>query len=78
MWDTCSPPLLLTCLCTCLSARRFAKLVAGRQPDELALVVQRIRAFNAADLATDSKRKLQVRAGSRRARAYVPVLSCHC
>lgn len=42
----------------------FAKLVNGRPAEQLALAVQRIRMFNAAALATDSKRKLQVRAHS--------------
>jgi hypothetical protein len=36
--------------------------VAGRPAEQLTLAVQRIQAFNAAALATDHKRQLQVRA----------------
>jgi nucleolar protein 14 len=43
----------------------FAALVGGRPPEELALAISRIRAFNAAALATDNKRQLQVRCGAR-------------
>ena len=43
----------------------FQRLVAGRSAADLATAVTRIRAFNAATLATDSKRKLQVWGGAR-------------
>ncbi|WIA18434.1 hypothetical protein OEZ85_009894 [Tetradesmus obliquus] len=42
------------------SYAEFAALVGGRPAQQLALAVQRIRVYNAAALATDSKRKLQV------------------
>jgi nucleolar protein 14 len=42
------------------SYAEFAALVDGRPVEQLQLAVQRIRVFNAAALATDSKRKLQV------------------
>jgi hypothetical protein len=42
------------------SYQAFARLVGGRPPEELVLAVARIRAFNAAALATDNKQKLQV------------------
>ncbi len=42
------------------SYEEFARLVAGRPSDQLTLAVQRIMAFNAAALATDHKRQLQV------------------
>ena len=38
----------------------FAALVAGRPPGDLAAIVSRIRAANAAALAADSRRGLQV------------------
>ena len=40
---------------------KFQKLVEGRPPDQLALAIQRIRAFNSSELASENKRKLQVR-----------------
>lgn len=40
--------------------REFLSLVGGRPADELQLAIQRIRTFNAAAMATDNKRKLQV------------------
>lgn len=43
------------------SYEEFAALVGGRPAEQLRLAVQRIQAFNAAALATEHKRKLQVR-----------------
>lgn len=40
--------------------QEFLSLVGGRPADELQLAIQRIRTFNAAAMATDNKRKLQV------------------
>jgi nucleolar protein 14 len=45
------------------SYAEFAALVGGRPAQQLELAVQRIRVYNAAALATDSKRKLQVNWG---------------
>ncbi len=39
--------------------------VRGRPPEHLTLAVQRVRAFNAAELAGGAKKKLQVRGSSR-------------
>lgn len=47
------------------SYEKFAALVAGRPPQELALAIQRIRVCNAPALAADSKRKLQVCASTQ-------------
>ncbi|GAX76160.1 hypothetical protein CEUSTIGMA_g3604.t1 [Chlamydomonas eustigma] len=38
----------------------FCRLVSGRTPEEMLTAIQRIRAFNASVLASESKRKLQV------------------
>lgn len=59
------------------SYQEFAALVGGRPAEQLGLAIQRIRTFNAAALATDSKRKLQVSAvGTRDAAAITQVVCC--
>lgn len=45
------------------SYQEFVLLVGGRPAEQLQLAIQRIRTFNAAAMATDNKRKLQVRDG---------------
>ena len=44
------------------SYEEFAKLVAGRSAADLSAAIQRIMACNSAALATENRRKLQVRA----------------